>query len=187
MEAFSFTPGSNWLALPIQPLRLDIFPAVVWSPTLVILYTISGGGQADLSRLPQRQHFWGGLSLREVVPHAGIVSVADILWYIIEFNELPWFWVIINPRGDVTWIFFFFFYFKCRGINLTFSYCNSESSTWTAHVTGPPAILLLINFLQMEQMWASGLLKSKYKPHVFADLCLCLTPLYQRKQCFFPC
>lgn len=47
---------------------------------------------------------------------------------------------------------FFSSFFKCRGINLTFSYCNSESSTWTAHVWGPPAIFLLIDFLQVEQM-----------------------------------
>lgn len=131
---------------------MNIFPAVVCSSTWVIVYTISGGGQAHLSRLPQQQHFWGALRLWEVVPHAGIISVANILCYIIEFNELPWIWAIINPIGDVAWIFFFF---KCRGINLTFPYCNSESSTWTAHVRGPPAILLLINFLQVEQMHKS--------------------------------
>lgn len=151
LEAFSFTPlaGAARPAVGASlsgPEEVDIFPSVLCSPAQVILYTISGGRQADLGHVPQQRHLWGVFGLWEVVPHAGIISVSDLLYYIIEFNALPWIGAIINPIGDVVWTF------KCGSINLTFPYCDSESSTWTAHVWGPPAILLLINFLQVEQM-----------------------------------
>lgn len=151
LKAFSLTPLAGAARPAVEaslsgPEEVDIFPSVVSSPTQVILYTISGGRRADLGRVPQQQHLWGVFGLWEVIPHAGIISVSDLLNYIIEFNALPRIGAIINPIGDVVWTF------KCGSINLTFPYCDSESSTWDAHVWGPPAILLLIDFLQVEQM-----------------------------------
>lgn len=61
LEAVSFPPLAG-AARPAAkaslpgPEEVDIFPSVVCSPTQVILYTLSGGRQADLGHVPQQQH-----------------------------------------------------------------------------------------------------------------------------------
>lgn len=61
LEAFSFTPlaGAARPAVGASlsgPEEVDIFPSVLCSPAQVILYTISGGRQADLGHVPQQRH-----------------------------------------------------------------------------------------------------------------------------------
>lgn len=58
LEAVSFPPlaGAARPAAPASlrgPEEVDIFPSVVSSPTQVILYTLSGGRQADRGHVPQ--------------------------------------------------------------------------------------------------------------------------------------
>lgn len=61
LEAFSLTPLAGAARPAVEaslsgPEEVDIFPSVVSSLTQVILYTISGGGRADLGRVPQQRH-----------------------------------------------------------------------------------------------------------------------------------
>lgn len=61
LEAFSYTPPAGAARPAVEaslsaPEEVDIFPSVVCSPTQVILYTISGGRQADLGHVPQQRH-----------------------------------------------------------------------------------------------------------------------------------
>lgn len=63
---------------------------------------------------PQQQPFWWGLKLRKIVPHAGIISVADIqyvLYHWIQWGSLN----LSNNQSHRKCSLDSFFLFFCRG------------------------------------------------------------------------